>query len=80
MSSLYPERPTKSFPKGRWILEYNIYIDGVAKRPSPRIKRVMKSRIPNKVRIAAQDLEVATKTGTASNAAIDQWVRGYPEL
>ena len=80
MSSLFPEKPTKSYPKGRWILQYNIYIDGVAKRPPPRIKRTKKSDIPNKVRIAVQDLEVATKTGTASNAAIDQWVRGYPEL
>ena len=74
MSSLYPEKPTKSRPKGRWILEYNIYIDGEAKRPVPRIKKTKKSDIPNKVRIAAQDLEVATKTGTASNAAIDQWI------
>jgi len=80
MSSLFPEKPTKSRPKGRWILEYNIYIDGAAKRPPPRIKKTKKSDIPNKVRIAAQDLEVATKTGTASNSAIDQWVRGYPEL
>ena len=79
MSSLFFEKPTKSRPKGRWILQYQIYIDGSRRSPPGTIKRAKKSDIPNKVRLAAEALEKATMTGNATNADIDQWVRGFPE-
>ena len=79
MSSLFFEKPSKSKPKGRWILQYQIYIDGSRRSPPGTIKRAKKSDIPNKVRLAAEALEKATMTGTATNAEIDQWVKGFPE-
>ena len=79
MSSLSFEKPSQSVPKGRWVLEYCIWINGNAKITPGKIKRTKKSDIPNKVRLAVKDLEEATKTGTATNAEIDQWVEGFPE-
>ena len=79
MSSFYFEKPSQSAPKGRWVLEYHIWIDGNAKEPPGKIRRTKKSDIPNKVRLAVKDLEEATKTGNATNAEIDQWVEGFPE-
>ena len=80
MPSLTFEKPTKEKPKGRWVLQYNIYINGIAKKPAPRIRRVKKSDIPKALQFAVTELEEATKTGLAATDQINKWVNGYPEF
>ena len=80
MPSLIFEKPTKEKPKGRWVLQYNIWISGFRKDPPPRIKRVSKSDITKALQFAVNRIEQASKSGIATSEEIDTWVNGYREF
>ena len=80
MPSLTFEQPTKEKPKGRWVLQYNIWISGFRKDPPPRIKRVSKSDITKALQFAVNRIEQASKSGIATSEEIDIWVNDYREF
>ena len=80
MSSFFKEPKSKAYPNGRWVLQWNIYINGKAKKPISRLKRVKKLDIPKLVRIAVEEVEQATQSGVVTLDQINRWIVGYPEL
>ena len=63
--------------QGQWVLEWKVY-SGI-RSTEKRIVSKKKSAIPNKLRLAVDNLEQGTKTGVATNAEIDQWVEGFAD-